>query len=468
MSDPPNVAAPKDFQVGQTIAGRYRLDRILGVGGMGLVFAATHLELEQVVAVKFIRAGFASAEARGRFLREARAVVKLRSEHVARVLDAGTLDSGDSYMVMEYLEGTDLAVHLKARGTLPVEEASAYVLQAAEGLAEAHAMGIVHRDLKPANLFLARSPAGLPLVKVLDFGISKANPLGETGTTDDLTRTSAMLGSPRYMSPEQMKSAKDVDARSDIWSLGIILYRLVSGSVPFEGDTLGQLLARVLQDPVRPLGELKPGIAPGFSAIVERCLQKEPKDRYADLTEFAHALEPFASAHVRGTAERIEMVFRGRGLAVAPRVTAPPAHAGAHTSAPTGATWEGAGAAKKAGPAASPALLGIIALSFAVIVPCAIWLATNRSSKATQVTAAKTTTSAAPAEIPIAPPAVVPARPLPSASQTPIAQAPIAQAPIAPPVATPARTPRVDAGARHARPPAPPVSPAAPTIMDAP
>ena len=166
MSDLPNVAAPKDFQVGETIAGRYRLDRILGVGGMGLVFAATHLELEQVVAVKFIRAGLASAEARSRFLREARAVVKLRSEHVARVLDAGTLDTGDSYMVMEYLDGTDLAVHLKARGTLPVEEASAYVLQAAEGLAEAHAMGIVHRDLKPANLFLARSPAGLPLVKV--------------------------------------------------------------------------------------------------------------------------------------------------------------------------------------------------------------------------------------------------------------------------------------------------------------
>ena len=140
MSDLPNVAAPKDFQVGETIAGRYRLDRILGVGGMGLVFAATHLELEQVVAVKFIRAGLASAEARSRFLREARAVVKLRSEHVARVLDAGTLESGDSYMVMEYLEGTDLAVHLKACGTLPVEEASAYVLQAAEG----HKMMVPH------------------------------------------------------------------------------------------------------------------------------------------------------------------------------------------------------------------------------------------------------------------------------------------------------------------------------------
>ena len=460
MSELPVVAERSELKIGDTIAGRYRLDRILGVGGMGLVYAATHLELEQVVAVKFIRAGLATAEARGRFMREARAVVKLRSEHVARVLDAGTLESGDSYMVMEYLEGTDLAVHLKARGTLPVEVASTYVLQAAEGLAEAHAMGIVHRDLKPANLFLARSPAGLPLVKVLDFGISKANPLGEAGATDDLTRTSAMLGSPRYMSPEQMKSAKDADARSDIWSLGIILYRLVSGSVPFEGDTLGQLLARVLQDPVRPLAELKPGIPPEFGALVERCLQKEPKDRYADLTQLAHALEPFASADVRGTADRIEMVFRGRGVPVAPRVSTAPPPLGAHTTAPTGATWEGAGTAKKKGMAASPALLGIIAASLAVIVPCAIWLATNHSEKAATSPRPSATASAAPVELPIAATAVVEARP-PASTSSPATIAPAS-------IATPARAPRIDAGARHAKPAATPASAAVPTIMDAP
>ncbi len=230
---------------GTVLAGKYRVTRVLGEGGMGVVVAATHIQLDEPVALKFmLPSALGSTEAIARFLREARSAVKLKSEHVARVSDVGTLDTGAPYIVMEYLEGSDLAGELLTRGPLPPTDTVEYVVQACDALAEAHALGIVHRDLKPANLFVTRRRDGSPLVKVLDFGISKSSALNEVGGGGSLTKTGGLMGSPVYMSPEQMKSAKDTDARTDIWALGIILYELVGGRTPFESETLGGIRCR--------------------------------------------------------------------------------------------------------------------------------------------------------------------------------------------------------------------------------
>src|SRR3984885_7032800 len=191
---------------------------------MGIVVAARHVQLDEKVALKFLRPeALADADAVERFAREARAAVKIKSEHVARVIDVGTLPNGAPYMVMEHLDGEDMAAWIKERGALPVEQALDFVLQACVAVADAHALGIVHRDLKPANLFCIRRSDGQLSIKVLDFGISKMTDLTGSGQ-GSMTRTSALMGSPLYMSPEQMRSSKDVDAKTDIWALGVILF----------------------------------------------------------------------------------------------------------------------------------------------------------------------------------------------------------------------------------------------------
>src|SRR5450432_2337777 len=233
-------------QQGDLLAGKYRVENVLGEGGMGYVVAALHEQLNQRVAVKLLSPLLSENEdSVTRFLREARAAVRIRSEHVARVLDVGELPDGSPYMVMEYLLGRDLAAELDEREHLDVPEAIDYVLQACEAVAEAHSIGLIHRDLKPSNLFLTRRPDGSPLVKVLDFGISKA--IDQTGMVEQqaLTTTSAVMGSPLYMSPEQVRSSKTVDARSDVWSLGVVLYELLSAAHPFEAETMTALLASI-------------------------------------------------------------------------------------------------------------------------------------------------------------------------------------------------------------------------------
>src|SRR5579859_754331 len=252
---------------GDLLAGKYRVERVLGVGGMGIVVAARHEQLEQRVAIKFVRdEALDNKEAVERFLREARAAVRLKSEHAAKVLDVGTLESGAPYMVMEFLEGSDLAAVLVERGPLPVEEAAEYVLQACEAVAEAHAAGIVHRDLKPQNLFLARTVGGAPRVKVLDFGVSKSLTQSGGGPGPGgkgaLTQTRSMLGSPLYMSPEQMRSSRDVDARSDVWAFGVVLFELLTRRWPFEAETMPELCLKVVSDPPQSLAELRPGLPP--------------------------------------------------------------------------------------------------------------------------------------------------------------------------------------------------------------
>jgi eukaryotic-like serine/threonine-protein kinase len=229
-----------------------------------------------------------------RFQREARATARLRSEHVVRVSDVGTLDSGAPYMVMEYLEGEDLAALLGRLGPPPIANAVEYLLQACEALDEAHRAGLVHRDVKPANLFLTRRPNGTPCIKVLDFGISKGvQMVSETGSLH-ITNTQAVFGSPLYMAPEQMRSASDVDARADIWSLGATLYELLTGRVPFIAGSLINLMFSVANDSPPSLRGMRAEISIALERVVLRCLEKDRDSRYPNVRAVASAIAPFA------------------------------------------------------------------------------------------------------------------------------------------------------------------------------
>ncbi|HYJ10086.1 MAG TPA: serine/threonine-protein kinase, partial [Polyangiaceae bacterium] len=288
---------------GDVLSGKYRIERVLGQGGMGIVVAATHLQLDQRVAIKFLLpSAIGHAETVARFSREARAAVRIRSEHVARVIDVGNLETGAPYMVMEYLEGSDLARRVSEQGPLSIAEASTLLLQACEALAEAHSLGIVHRDLKPANLFLTHHRDGSVCLKVLDFGISKLTVSGDPGF--DMTNTAAVMGSPYYMSPEQMRSTRNVDVRTDIWALGVILYEIVSGRVPFEAETMPQLCGMVLQEPPPPLQRFRANTPDRFEAVILRCLEKDPQRRYQNVGEFAVALGEFAPPDAQRSVER--------------------------------------------------------------------------------------------------------------------------------------------------------------------
>ncbi len=295
--------------VGDVLAGKYRIDRVLGAGGMGIVVAAEHLQLRQVVAIKFVLPdALGSSEALERFLREARAVVRLRSEHVARVIDVGALANGSPYMVMEFLRGSTLGALVQHESHLQIQDVVYYVIQACEALAEAHSLGIIHRDLKPENLFLTHSVSGAPLVKVLDFGVSKMESL--TGT-QGLTRTAALMGSPLYMAPEQMRSARNATSRSDIWALGVVLYYLLSRSHPFDAESMPELCLKVTLEPPVPVRVRRGDIPPALEAVIMRCLDKDPARRYSSAAELAAALEPFAPPEASAAVERARLIAKG-------------------------------------------------------------------------------------------------------------------------------------------------------------
>jgi serine/threonine-protein kinase len=304
----PTQPSQRRVREGDVLAGKYVVERVLGVGGMGTVVAATHQQLGGRVALKFLLPELATHEVVvRRFLKEARAASQITSEHVARVTDVDTLDGGEPYLVMEYLEGRDLSSELAARGPLPVPEAVDYVLQALQAIAEAHAQGVVHRDLKPANLFLTRRADGTPLVKVLDFGIAKA--VSETGdgsrSRDTLTGATGFLGSPRYMSPEQIRNARHVDARTDVWAIGVILHELISGRVPFEAEPTTALLAAVLTEPPARLRQHRPGVPSELERIVSACLEKDRGRRMRSVAELAVRLAPFGTEDARLSLARI-------------------------------------------------------------------------------------------------------------------------------------------------------------------
>jgi serine/threonine-protein kinase len=289
---------------GTLIAKKYRLERVIGEGGMGVVVAARHVDLGRRVAVKLVRKD-AMAGSIDRLLREARAAAGIESDHVARVLDVGRTKEGDPYLVMEHLDGHDL--HAVRTSTTPVANAVSWILQACEGLAAAHARGIVHRDLKPGNLFLARLPDGREIVKLLDFGLAKSI------TSDDgrITATGAILGSPSYMSPEQL-SGQGLDARSDVWSLGVTLYELLTRELPFPESTTPKICAAVLSQAPVPIATRRDDVPEDLARVVLACLEKDPANRPRDVADLAARLEPFCEG-AAGVAARVARTLERGG-----------------------------------------------------------------------------------------------------------------------------------------------------------
>ncbi len=365
-------------QPGDVILGKYRVERVIGLGGMGAVVSARHLQLEERVAIKFLLpAMLSNEEVVQRFLREAKAAIRIRSEHCVRVLDVGTLETGAPYMVMEYLEGQDLAAVVETNARLPIADVIDWVLQASEALAEAHALGIVHRDLKPANLFLTRRADGTPSVKVLDFGISKQ---ATSGIDAGVTKTQAVLGSPRYMSPEQMRSTKDVDARADVWALGAVIHELVSGHPPFDADTMTALCAAILQDPPRSMLATRPDTPPQLEAVVRGALEKDRNRRFANVAQLAAALAPFGSPSSRASAERIArvlgvrtglpMVGAGFASGSSPGFGPPPPMAGTTGGSSVASAMRGTG---PSGGAIAAAVAALLVFALAGTVGVVVW-----------------------------------------------------------------------------------------------
>jgi serine/threonine protein kinase len=297
------------------LGGKYRVESTLGAGGMGVVLLVQHIELAQRVAIKLMMPGVDhDQQAVARFLREARAAAGIQSEHVVRIFDVGTLESGAPYMVMELLRGEDLNQLLANVGRLAISDAVDYVLQACHAIGEAHAMGIVHRDLKPSNLFLTKRSDDSALVKVLDFGISKAmNPDKEGQVSANLTATSAVMGSPLYMSPEQVRNAKQVDARTDVWSLGVILHELLSGATAFHADTLPGICAAIIADDPVPLRSIRDDVPAELEAIVTKCLEKSVNRRFQTVRELMAALRAFGSSKLQLGSRPIASTMRESG-----------------------------------------------------------------------------------------------------------------------------------------------------------
>ena len=405
--------------VGEVFEGKYRIERVLGAGGMGVVLAAMHVHLQQRVAIKLMRPELAKEPATvERFVREGRAAVKIRSEHVARVLDVGVRDGGEPYIVMEFLEGADLGHLVETHGPLPVETAVDYVTQACEALAEAHAHGIVHRDVKPSNLFLTTRADGLPCVKVLDFGIAKATLAGDTPDGGSMTRTDAVVGSPLYMAPERMRSSGTTDPRTDIWSLGVILFELVSGEFPFDAESAPELCAMILRDPPRALRPLAPTVPAALEAVVMRCLEKDPGKRFASVAALAKAMEPFgpnapmvtsgqiARAMQTATAsrERTERAMDPTEVLSTPELVA----------SATTETWTGA----KPAPTSSPRRWRVVALGLAMGAGIGV-VAWGPRLLRSHATVAVPTAVAVAASDELAPATVSTTPPAPSASETP-------------------------------------------------
>jgi serine/threonine-protein kinase len=302
--------ATGSLPAGTLVLGRYRIDGLLGRGGMGVVYAAHHTFMDQRVALKLLLPeALTGTESITRFINEARHAAKIPGDNVCRILDVGLLESGLPYIAMEYLDGKSLEAIATERGTVDASDAARWTLEALVAVAHAHARGIIHRDLKPSNLFLAALEDGSRVVKVLDFGISKSTDSAQP----NLTSTRGMVGSPAYIAPEQLRNAKQTDRRADIWSLGVVLYELVAGAAPFDGESIGELFSAILEREPVALATRAPALPAAFCEVVHRCLAKNRDVRFQDVAELAAALAPFAGPDGASLANRVRKALESRG-----------------------------------------------------------------------------------------------------------------------------------------------------------
>lgn len=360
-------------RVGDILAGKYRVERILGTGGMGVVVAAQHLQLDERVAIKFLLpSALAQPDAVARFMREAKSAVRIKGEHVVRVTDVGMLENSAPYMVMEYLEGTDLAKWLQKHGPAPVEVAVDFVLQALEAMHDAHGMGIIHRDLKPANLFCTQRRDGASVIKVLDFGISKVTDGRETSALGGMTTAATVMGSPLYMSPEQMRSARDVDAGTDIWAIGVILYELLTGTAPFAGETLSEVCVKAASCAPPSIRERRPELPAELETVILKCLEKDPTNRYQKVVELANALQPFAPKRPSTMSEWVSphAVSSVGNLVVAHGTLRSSDHAVVAGSLQTEVSW---GRTNSRRPSTRWRLIGLVAVVPLLAVALGVW-----------------------------------------------------------------------------------------------
>jgi hypothetical protein len=466
--DPRLIGLPEP---GQVIAGRYRIERLLGVGGMGAVFVAQHEMLGEQVALKLMLPGSMNdGAASARFVNEARAAAKIRGDHVVRVHDVGVLDDGRPFIAMELLEGEDLGQILTASGPMAPATVVDYLLQGMEAVAQAHARGIVHRDLKPSNFFLATRSDGARVVKVLDFGIAKT--IG-AGAPLALTNTKAIMGSPLYMSPEQIRRSKEVDPQSDVWALGIVAFELLTGDTPFRGENVGELILAIAEQPAPLVSDLRPEVPTALAGIVSRCLAKDKAARYATVVDLARALGPYASSDGVARAERVASAFERAarpgpdGVPSQPQVVRAPATASdAMTvkkdaaSARTMATWSehsvpGAGGRRL--------FLGIVGGGVVVgVVACLVWIFAVHpdSGPPGAPSAAVAASESAGPNASTGPGPGLSAAPLPSLA----AAAPLASAPAVPAVASASSSSTAAASVAPRPAPAPPRAPRPATV----
>jgi serine/threonine-protein kinase len=428
---------------GARVAGKYRIERIVGRGGMGVVYAAHHEILDQRVALKILAPEVASqATAVARFLNEARLAARLKSDHLCQVLDAGVTENGLPFIAMELLEGCDLARLLyERRAPLPVGEAAEYVVQALDAVAEAHARGVVHRDLKPSNLFLTQLPGAPPVIKVLDFGISKVDDAFGTGhVPSNITSSRAIIGSPTYMSPEQIQNVRKTDHRADIWSAGVILYELMSGTLPFRGETPGEIFVQIIEGQATPLSKLRPEVPAKLSDIVARCLRRNVDERFENVVALAEALAPYAWYKHHESLARMRRAVGVRRPGVTPgtvSASVPPA-------AMTGNAVHTQGSAVGPGHKVLLVLAAVVPL---VLIPLAGILVVQRVAIGHRPPAAPPPTDTVLAAPPpstaaaiTAPPASTPSAPDPSTAPTAVDEVPTtAPSPTAQPVRVPPR-----------------------------
>lgn len=334
--------------IGTTLDGKYRIVRELGTGGMGAVYEGENVRIRRKVAIKLLHASVSSqSEAVMRFEREAEAAGRIGSDHICEVLDLGILEDGTRYLVMEYLDGETLGSRIKRSGRMGPLMTIPIMAQVLDALGAAHAAGIIHRDLKPDNIFILPVKGGVPdFVKILDFGVSK---FAQSSDEMNMTRAGAVVGTPYYMSPEQARGTSQIDARSDIYALGVLLFQATTGQVPFQAQTFNELLFKIVLEPAPPPQQYAPDLDPEFSAIIQKAMAREPPHRFQSCAEFKEALLGWMASRVGPSA----MQMGGRPLTVPPGAglrapTAPPGTSNPpgplHQSQPSWAVSSGSGA----------------------------------------------------------------------------------------------------------------------------